>query len=95
LLLAALQGAIGLAAFFPRAIRIVAVTLGCLLSLAFWVVGQKLGGYYTGTATDPNTAPLFILLGLAVLGCTQLDAKLPQIFARIEAALIGREPVKQ
>lgn len=46
-----------------------AITLGCgvVIAAVFWVVGQSLGGYYTGLATDPSTGPLLILLGLAVV----------------------------
>ena len=35
------------------------------LSLAFWVVGQQLGGILSPSATDIDTAPLVILLALA------------------------------
>jgi hypothetical protein len=37
------------------------------------VLGQGLGGLATGTATDANAAPLFILLAAALL--TQLPAR--------------------
>jgi hypothetical protein len=37
------------------------------LSLVFWVVGQGLGGIFTGQATDVSTAPLVILLGSLLL----------------------------
>jgi hypothetical protein len=36
------------------------------LNLAFWVVGQGLGGMFEGGATDPNAAPVFVLLALAL-----------------------------
>jgi hypothetical protein len=41
------------------------LTVGAALSLDYWVFGQSLGGF-TGLATDPNAAPLFILLALAL-----------------------------
>jgi hypothetical protein len=72
----------------PRYGRKIAISVGIILSLVFWVVGQSLGGYYTGLATDPNSAPLFILLGVAILGCSQLDQKLSSLFKRIENALV-------
>ncbi len=31
------------------------------LNLAYWVLGQGFGGVFTGSGTDPNAAPLFIL----------------------------------
>lgn len=36
--------------------------LSMLVALAFWVLGQGLGGVFTGQATDVNTGPLLILL---------------------------------
>jgi hypothetical protein len=32
------------------------------LNLLYWVLGQGFGGIFTGSGTDPNSAPLFILL---------------------------------
>lgn len=88
LFLALLQSLIGLAIFLPRYRRNVAIGVGILLMVLFWVVGQSLGGYYTGLATDPSTAPLFILLGVAILGCSELDEKLHNLFKRIENVLV-------
>ncbi len=39
---------------------------GALLSIIYWSIGQSLGGLSTGTATDPNIGPLFVLLALAL-----------------------------
>jgi hypothetical protein len=89
LLLAFLQALIGAAVFFPGFARRAAVVTGVLLAVVFWVVGQSLGAYFSGLATDPNTAPLLILLGATVLGCTQLDQKIPSFLAGVERALIG------
>jgi hypothetical protein len=36
--------------------------LAIYLNLIYWVIGQGFGGIQTGTATDPNAGPLFILL---------------------------------
>jgi hypothetical protein len=41
-----------------RAFLILAIELNVL----FWILGQGLGGIFAGGATDPNAAPLFILL---------------------------------
>jgi hypothetical protein len=76
LLLAIVQAVIGLLIFLPRQYRKISVSIGIAVSLVFWFVGQSLGAYYSGLATDPNTAPLFILLGVAILGCGSLDFKL-------------------
>lgn len=40
--------------------------LAIALNAAYWVIGQGLGGIVTGSATDPNAAPLFILLSGAL-----------------------------
>jgi len=36
------------------------------LNILFWIFGQGLGGLATGSATDPNSGPLFVLLAAAV-----------------------------
>jgi hypothetical protein len=33
-----------------------------LISLAYWVFGEGLGGIFTGSGTDPGAGPLFVLL---------------------------------
>jgi hypothetical protein len=84
LLLATIQLLIGLVIFLPRVYRNSAITLGIALSLMFWVVGQSFGGIFTGLATDPNAAPLFILFGLAILGCKNLSIDLQSFYKRLE-----------
>jgi hypothetical protein len=37
-----------------------------VLNLAYWVLGQGLGGLFVGGATDPNAGPLFVLLACAL-----------------------------
>jgi len=73
--LAGLQALIGLLVLFPGQLRKLAIAAGIILSLIFWFVGQGLGTYYSGLATDPNTAPLFILMAVAILGSTPLKFK--------------------
>jgi len=46
--------------------------LAVCLNILYWVLGQGLGGLATGTATDPNAGPLFIILAAALI--TQLPA---------------------
>jgi uncharacterized protein involved in high-affinity Fe2+ transport len=38
------------------------------LNLAFWVLGQGLGGIFQGGATDPNAGPLWVVLAYATAG---------------------------
>jgi hypothetical protein len=72
LVLVLLELAIGLGGLLPGALRWLAATVGIALSLGFWVVGQCLGELYTGQATDPNTAPLVILMALAMASVPEL-----------------------
>jgi hypothetical protein len=89
-LLAALQFCIGVGVLFSGIWRKLAISFGITLSLCFWVVGQSFGGYFTGLATDPNSGPLFILLGLAIAGHTDLDKKLAQLGRKIEYIMVGK-----
>ncbi len=67
--LVVLQALAGLGVLVARRrVRWAAVILGIVLSLVYWVAGQDMGQFWSGTATDPNTAPLMVLLGVAVLG---------------------------
>jgi hypothetical protein len=65
LVLAAVSAAIGVAVAIdwrPRQFLALAIAL----NLAYWVLGQGLGGIFEGGATDPNAGPLFILLACAL-----------------------------
>lgn len=90
LLLALMQLCIGVGVLCRGAWRKIAIASGIILSFVFWIIGQSLGSYFTGLATDPNSGPLFILLGIAILGCSQLDEKLSRISKNIEYALVGK-----
>ncbi len=65
--LVVVQAAIGLAAIPPGAPRSVAGVAGIVVSALYWVFGQSLGEWWTGQATDPNTAPLMVLMALAMM----------------------------
>ncbi len=88
LLLAVLQLGIGVSVFAQKTSREFAIQIGIVLSVIFWVVGQNLGSYWTGLATDLNTAPLVILLGLAILGNQTLDTGLKKIYKKLEGVFI-------
>jgi hypothetical protein len=65
LVLAALSAAIGIAvARGWHARRFLQISI--VLNLAYWIIPQGLGGMLAGGATDPNSAPLFILLAAAM-----------------------------
>lgn len=48
-----------------RRTRIASLVAGTVAAIVMWPLTQSLGGVFTGTATDPGTAPLIALLGLA------------------------------
>ena len=44
------------------------------LNLAYWAIGQGLGGIFQGGATDPNAGPLFIRLAGALYALVPVTA---------------------
>jgi hypothetical protein len=53
-------------------LRWAALAVGIALSLAYWLYGQSLGGpFWVQSATDVNTGPLFVLLGVALFPVVQ------------------------
>jgi hypothetical protein len=48
--------------------------IAAVLSAVFWVVGQGFGGIFQGGATDPNTAPLFIILAYGLYKLVPFEA---------------------
>jgi hypothetical protein len=49
-----------------------ALAVGIVLSLAYWLYGQDLGGpFWTEGATDFNSGPLFVLLAVALFPVAQ------------------------
>jgi hypothetical protein len=70
--LAGVSAAIGVAVainWHPRTF----LGLGAILNLAYWVLGQGLGGILTGSGTDPNAGLLFILLASAMYSLAALE----------------------
>ncbi len=65
LLLAAVLLLIAVSVYLPKPAWRAGLVLACMLSAVIWVAGEALGGILTGSATDPNTGPLLVLLALA------------------------------
>lgn len=63
-ILAVIEAAIGLGVLWRK--PNIALGAGIVVSLVFWVVGQDLGGILTGSGTDPNAGPLFVLLAFTL-----------------------------
>jgi hypothetical protein len=86
LVLAGVSAAIGVAVainWHPRAFLALAV----ILNLAYWVIGQGLGGILTGSGTDPNAGPLFILFAVGLYSL--LPAREPDTAWRTAAHAYG------
>lgn len=70
--LAILSVVIAFGVFGPAPLRWSALGLGIVLSLAYWLFGQSLGGpFWAEGATDFNAGPLFVLLAVALLPVPQ------------------------
>src|SRR5580693_1667317 len=55
-----------------------ALALAIVLSLAYWVLGQSLGGpFWVASATDVNAGPLFVLLAFALFPVVQANDSMP------------------
>jgi hypothetical protein len=70
--LIAAEAAIALAALIgfatrDRTIVKVSAVAGLVIAVAIWIVGQDIGQLYSGQTTDPNTAPLLVLMAIALL----------------------------
>jgi hypothetical protein len=74
LILAAVSGAIGLAVGMNWRAKPFLI-LAIILNLLYWVVGQGFGGIFEGGATDPNAAPLFVLLACALYSLVSIDTQ--------------------
>lgn len=68
-------------------LRWVALGVGIAISLCYWVLGQSLGGpFWGGSATDVNSAPLFVLLAVALFPVRQpVEAAPAQAERAVEA----------
>ena len=45
-----------------------AVVLAIVVAVVIWVVGENFGMILAGSATDPNSGPLLVLLAITVVG---------------------------
>lgn len=71
IVLAVISAAIAAGVWMPR-LRWPALIIAIVVSLAYWVVGQSLGGpFWAESATDFNSGPLFVLLAVTVFGVPQ------------------------
>jgi hypothetical protein len=78
LVLSALSAAIALGVGFNRGAK-QWLAVAVVLQLLFWLVGQGFGGIFGGGATDPNAAPLLILLAYTVMPLTRYRLSSPEV----------------
>jgi hypothetical protein len=72
IVLAVVSVAVALGVWVPL-LRWPALIAAIVLSLAYWVFGQSLGGpFWVGNATDVNAGPLFVLLAFALMPIAQV-----------------------
>jgi hypothetical protein len=64
-ILAIVLGVIAASTFLPVPAARAGLVLAVVTAAAIWVVGEALGGLFTGTGTDPNSGPLLALLAIA------------------------------
>jgi hypothetical protein len=64
-----------------------ALAVGVVVSLAYWLLGQSLGGpFWIGNATDVNAGPLFVLLAVALFPVAGAERPAPKRRARYRLA---------
>jgi hypothetical protein len=64
--LATLELLIGVLALV-RKTRFWALAVGLVLAVTIWITAQDVGQLYSGQATDPNSAPLIVLMAVALI----------------------------
>ncbi len=73
--IAAVEVVVGLSVMTRGRGRRFGIWLGIGFASAVWVVGQGMGGLFSGRSTDVNSAPLMVLLAVAVLGTADRAAR--------------------
>ena len=65
IILAAVLAVIAVGIYLPAPAARAILVLAIVVAGVIWVLGQALGEIFTGTATDPNSGPLLVLLAVA------------------------------
>ena len=76
--LAIVLGGIALDIFLPPRGARVAVLLAAAVAAVIWVVGENFGGMSAGSATDPNSGPILMLLAAAYWPARRISAGVGQ-----------------
>jgi hypothetical protein len=86
LALCAISVAIALSVAFNWRVREFLI-LAVVANVAYWIIGQGLGGIFESAATDPNAGLLFVVLSFAMFTLTP-DA--PKLFSHTRTAIAAR-----
>jgi hypothetical protein len=62
---AAVFGCIAAGVLAPPNVSRAVIAVAAVVAVAVWVVGENLGQLFSGSATDPNTGPILLLLAAA------------------------------
>ncbi len=62
---ACVLGIVAVGIFFPRGLLPYVLGLAVAVAAVIWVFGENFGALFTGSATDPNSGPLLVLLATA------------------------------
>jgi len=63
--LAVVLAAVAVGVYGPVPAVRAAVLLAVVVAVVIWVVGENFGAILAGSATDPNSGPLLVLLAIA------------------------------
>ena len=86
LVAAGLSVAIALSALSARSAKL-ALSISTAIGLVYFLLGQGMGGIFTGSGTDPGTGPLLILLAISIYHHTEQDIWSPRGFAGLARRL--------
>jgi hypothetical protein len=87
--LVAVMALVGLGGLGGRRWRVAAATVGAVVAIAFWVLGENVGQLFSSQATDPNTGPVIMLMAMALIGTLAADRRV----IHSDAARLREEPV--
>lgn len=63
--LSALLAIVAVGTYLPKSLANATVALAVAMALTFWIVGENFGALFTNGATDVNSGPLLVLLGVS------------------------------
>jgi hypothetical protein len=90
---AAAFAAAAVGVFFPASAR-AALVIAAVAAVVLWVTGEDFGALLSGSATDPNTGPLLVLLALAFWPSAAPLARLRTARSRPHSSSVDAAPMR-